>query len=665
MPFKLTKANIAKLQKNPTEILKSLSQDDVANIIQQANKSYYNEKNPVFSDNLYDMIKDYLEELNPKHPILKHVGAAIEDNKRKEILPYHMGSLDKIKGDIKDIEKFKVKYTGDYIVSDKLDGNSAMLQVIKGIAKLYSRGDGTVGQNTSHVMPFINHVPDLSKQKTELTVRGEVIIGKAAFDKIKHKGQNARNTVAGMLNAKIPEVEVARAAEFVAYELIQPKMEPKEQMEHLKKLGFKVVDHKLVKESNLTNDKLSEILMNRREVSEFDIDGIVVIHNKTHKYVEEGNPTYGFAFKSIHTMEKAEVIVSNVEWNLSKDGYLVPTVLFAKVALDGVIIKRATGFNGKFIKDNKIGPGSKIVIIRSGSVIPYLQEILSPSETGEALMPDVEYIWSKSGVDIMLSEEGKKDNEDVKIKNLENFIKKIDIIGLGPGNIKKMFDSGIDTPKKMFAATVKDLLKVEGFKDKSATKIYEALQSRKDDMDCITLMDASNVMGRGLGSKKIDLIIDAYPDILKTRYIPTVSELITLKGVENTTATLFIKNLPAFFKFIDDNDLKCKEKVTIKLVIPVAAADNDVAGPSGVGVKAAAKPMFIGEKIIFTGVRNKELENYLIARGAEIITSISKKTTLVIAKDADENSGKIKKAKELDIPVIQIDTFIKKHKIKF
>lgn len=654
--FTLNKANIKKLQANPVEFLKNLSEDDIATILQKANHSYYNEKDPIFSDNLFDMIKEYLEDKNPNHPILKTVGAAVILDNRKEELPYYMGSLDKIKGEEKVLEKFKKEYKDSYIVSDKLDGNSAMFYIKNGQPQqpqLYSRGDGTIGQNISNILPLIQNIPDLIKEKTELAVRGECIISRESFEKIKHKGKNGRNMVAGVLNAKIPDMEVARATEFVAYELIEPKMSPEEQMKYMKKLGFKVVDYQVLSEAKLTNEKLSDILTDRRQNSPYEIDGIVVMHNKLHRRVNKENPPYGFAFKSLHTMAKAEVIVANVEWNLSKDGLLVPVINFAPINLNGVTIRRAHGFNGKFIKDNKIGPGSKLVIIRSGDVIPYIQEILSVSETGDPQMPTMDYVWSKTGVDIMITNENKKDNEELKFKNFENFFKKIDIVGLGPGNMKKMFDKGFNTAKKVFDASVSDLLTVDGFKDKLAIKIHDALHERLKTLDCLTIMDASNVMGRGLGSKKLDLILKEFPAILNNRYVPTITELISLKGIEKTTADLFTENLPAFFKFIDDNELDCM--ITIKGPAVQEPADLAAAAPLG--------PSFVGEKIVFTGVRNKELEKYIIEHGGEVVGSISKNTTLVICKDSNEDSSKIKKAKELNIKLIEINEFIKKYKI--
>lgn len=650
--MKLTKTNIAKIQKDPAGVLKGLTDDEIGEIITAASHSYYNDDKPIFTDDLFDLIKETLQGRNAAHPALKKVGAPIAaDDNRKEELPYYMGSLDKIKDSSdKGLDSFKKKYPGEYVVSDKLDGNSGLVYVNKGAVKLFTRGDGTVGQNVSAVIQYIQGVPNLSSHKGELAVRGELIISKKNFTKLSKRFANARNAVAGAINAKRPEPDVLREADFVAYELVSPKLDPAEQLPYLEKLGFKTVYNKKISEAGLTSQNLSDILLDRRDKSPYEIDGIVIMHNKIHRRVNGKNPEYGFAFKSMLTMESAEVVVTNIEWNLSKDGYLVPTVLFNGVSLDGVVIKRATGFNGKFIKDNKIGPGSRLTIIRSGAVIPYVKEILTPAASGQPQMPDVPFVWSKSGVDIMIPEENKKDNDELRLKNLENFVKKIDVPGLGPGNIKKMFEAGFDNPKSLFAASAKDLLKVDGFKDKTAQKIHDALQERKKTVDCLTLMDASNAMGRGLGSKKLKVILDAYPTILEKRYVPTITELVALKGVEKTTAELFAKNLPAFFKFVDDNGLDCKADDKKPAAMEAAASTS---GPS-----------FEGQKIVFTGFRNKELEDYIAARGGEISSGVSKKTTLVVCKDLNEDSSKIKKAKELGVPLAQVDDFIKSHKIK-
>jgi NAD-dependent DNA ligase len=633
---KITKVLLNKLKANTLDVLKSLSEDEISYIIQQANSKYYNEEEPLFSDNIYDAIKDYLEELNPNNPILKNIGA-VGTGPKKEKLPYFMGSLDKIKADTKAIDNYMINYPGDYLISDKLDGNSALLQYKNNTVKLYTRGDGTTGQNISHIISFIQGIPEI---KDELTIRGELIISKKDFETVKDKGANARNMVSGLVNAKIPDLQLIKLVQFVAYEVLSPIIEPSKQMELLKKYKFISVFNKLLK--NLSVETLSEILLDRRKKSDYEIDGIVVFNNKIHNRQNE-NPTYAFAFKSLLTMDKAEVIVLKVEWNLSKDAYLVPVIIFSGVKLDGVTISRATGFNGKFIKDNIIGPGSKIVIIRSGAVIPLVQEILAPSETGKPSMPDISYIWSKTGVDIMLSDKDKNDSDEVKFKNIDNFFNKIDVVGLSSGNIRKLYDSGFKTIKDILTASKEDMLKVDGFKDKMASKIYEGLRLKMKDLDCTTLIAASNTLGRGLGTTKIALLIEKIPDIIKKRYIPTITEIVSIKGFEKKTAELFIENMPKYWKFVDENNLSCFIK------------DDKT---------KSIEKSFENEVYVFTGFRNTDLEKYLKDRGANVTGSVSKKTTCLICKDVEEDSSKITKAKELGIEIITLSEFLKKNKIQ-
>lgn len=635
---KLTKVLITKLKTKTLDTLKALSEDDIAFIIQQANHAYHSTEDPIFSDNIFDIIHDHLKELNPNHPILKNVGA-IGKGSRKEELPYYMGSLDKIKADPKAIEKFQKDYPSSYVISDKLDGNSALYHFDDEKANLYTRGDGTIGQNITHLLPFIGGIP---KKQGDITIRGELIISKKDFEKVKDKGANARNMVSGLVNSKIPDLEIAKYTNFIAYEVIDPVIEPEKQLKLLSKLGFKPVYH--TKLDQLSIENLSEILITRRKDSDYEIDGIVVYHNKVHPRVKKENPPHGFAFKSLLTMERAEVIVSKVEWSLSKDAYLVPVIIFPGVNLDGVTIARAHGFNGKFINDNKIGPGSKLVIIRSGQVIPYVQEILSVSESGEPSMPDQKYIWSKTGVDIMLDDDNKKSSDEVKFKNIENFFDKVDVVGLSTGNIRKMYDSGLKTVKAILTASKVDLLKVEGFKEKMADKIYEGLQERMKNLDCLTLISATNALGRGLGKRKIEILINEIPTIISKRYIPTVSEITKIKGFEKKTAELFVDNMPKYWEFVDENDLQCIVEKEVKTEIMTETFKDEI--------------------FVFTGFRDAELEAYIKSNGGTVASGVNKKTTYLIRKDTEEESGKITKANELGVKIIKLSDFKKKYTIK-
>lgn len=642
---KFTKAFWSKLKKDPLPTLGALSEDEVAQVIQKANVEYRN-NTPVISDDLFDLIKDYLEGLNPNHPILHSIGAAVVRDKVK--LPYFMGSLEKIKSDDKLINKFKTTYTCSYIVSDKLDGNSALFYIDdKGVPHLYTRGDGTVGQNISHLLPFVSNIPKnliRASQEKGLAVRGELIISRKDFEKVKDKGANARNMVAGILNAKLPDLETAKLVQFVAYELINPVLVPENQFAVLDKLGFKSVFHSTYSEHALSNSLLSDILVDRRTNSPYEVDGIVVMHNAFHERVDE-TPKYAFAFKSIHTMEKAEVIVTKIEWNISKDGYIIPIVHFGAVHLAGVVIQKASGFNGKYIKDNKLGPGSRVIVMRSGDVIPYITEVLTTSETGEPAMPDLDYTWSTTGVDIIVKADGES-IDDVKLKTIEYFFSKLNIKGVSIGILTKVFNSGFKSVKSIVQMSVADLLKIDGFQKKSAEKIYNAIQEGIKNVSCVTLMDASNKFGRGMGSKKIEIIVSNFPKIVSKRYVPTVEELVVLKGIEKKTAETFINNLSEYFKFYDDCGIKCG-KVD-------SSNKSDVASTK-----------LAGMSFVFTGLRSKELEEYIVSNGGQVSSSINKNTTALVVKDKDaKTSNKMQKVSEVEakynvkINVVTKDEFL-------
>ena len=429
------------------------------------------------------------------------------------------------------------------------------------------------------------------------------------------------------------------------------------------KLGFKVVDHEKV--DDITTTILSDHLVSRRENSEFEVDGIVVMHNSIHIRSGDSNPSYGFAFKSVVTMSMAEVIVTNVEWNMSKDKYMIPVINFNEVNIGGVNIKRAHGFNGKFVKDNIIGPGSKLLIIRSGDVIPYIQKVITPSSTNLPQFPlDIEYDWNSSGVDI-IAKSSSNNNSEIRLKNLVHFFDKIDVPGLSKGNITKLFEGGFTTVASIFNMSQTDYLKVDGFKQRMAEKLHQAVQEKKSGIQCVTLMAASNAFGRGFGETRIKTITDTFPDILSRDFMPSIEQLVGIKGVEKTTAEAFTINLPKYFKFKLENDLGC--------VYPNQQKKSNSEGKQNVGDGAksqspyrdddVSKLIFENENIVFTGFRSKVLEQFIESRGGSIKATISKKTTLVIRKD-DESSTKVDKALSLGITITNLSIFEAKYSVQ-
>jgi DNA polymerase beta len=210
-----TYKNIANdFKKSGISVLESLNEKDLSQLLREANRAYYNEE-PFFTDNQYDIVKDFVESKYPSNPVLHEIGAPVERN--KVTLPYPMGSMDKIKPDTNALANWVAKYKGPYVLSCKLDGVSGLYTTEGNVPKLYTRGDGKVGQDVSHLIPYLR----LPKTKG-IVIRGEFIIPKALFDaKYKDKFANPRNMVAGIVNHKTIN-EAIKDLHFVAYEVMKP-----------------------------------------------------------------------------------------------------------------------------------------------------------------------------------------------------------------------------------------------------------------------------------------------------------------------------------------------------------------------------------------------------------------------------------------------------------
>jgi NAD-dependent DNA ligase len=399
--------------------------------------------------------------------------------------------MDKIKPDTNALTTWKAKYTGPYVLSCKLDGVSGMFD--SETKKLYTRGDGKVGQDISHLVTRLR-LNEKVDPKTPLVVRGEFIIPRRVFeDKYKDTFANPRNLVSGIINTKGAD-EKANDLHFVAYEIIHPQMNPSKQMETLTKLGYEVVQYKETPSSKLTNENLSETLMDWRTKYMYDIDGVIVADDNIHPR-KDGNPEHAFAFKMVISDQIAEAKVVDVIWTPSKSGYLKPRVRIEPIKLGGVTIEYATGFNGSYIETNKIGIGAVIQIIRSGDVIPHIKSVTTPAE--RAKMPTEPYHWTDTHIDIIL--DSADDNVTVREKNITAFFVGIEVDGLSKGNVARIMSAGFDTIPKILKMTKADFAKVDGFKEKTIEKIYHGIQNKVKSASLLAIMSSSNLFGRGIG----------------------------------------------------------------------------------------------------------------------------------------------------------------------
>ena len=631
------RANIDKFKNEGISVLERLNEKMLTNMIQYLNKMYYNSQ-PILTDNQYDIIKEYTDKKFPSNITKNEIGAVVEKNKVK--LPYEMASMDKIKPDTGALQEWTQKYKGPYVLSCKLDGVSGLYTTEGGQRKLYTRGDGSVGQDVSHLIAHLR----LPKAKG-IAIRGEFVIPKAVFEeKYKDKFANPRNMVAGIINHKTIN-EAIKDVHFVAYETIIPAgLKPSDQMNFL---GIQNVERVLYKiEPTLSNEMLSDLLIDWRKNYIYEIDGVIVTNDAVYPRTS-GNPDHAFAFKMVLSDQIAEAKVVDVIWTPSKDGLLKPRVQIEPIQLGGVKIEYATGFNGAFILNNNIGIGATIELIRSGDVIPYIRAVTVPAP--EPKMPSVPYVWNKTHIDIMLENAG--EDSTVKEKNITGFFKGIEVEGLASGNVVKIINAGYDTVGKIIRMTEQDFLKVDGFKQKMATKLYTGIKEQIEKASLVTIMSASNMFGHGFSETRLEPIIQTYPNILTSNESneTKIRKLTEIKGMAVKTATAFVEKIPDFIAFLKDTGLESKlnSKPTVASVAPVVINHP-----------------FNGKTIVVTGLTEKVIEDRVKAIGAKFGSSVSKNTDILVAKSVTESSGKLDKARELNktlakpILIISLDEFI-------
>jgi DNA ligase (NAD+) len=624
--------NINNFKCDGITILEQLGEKELSDMILYANNNYYNEQNDnvLLSDNQYDIIKGYIENKYSNNPVIKEIGAKVHKNKVK--LPYHMPSMDKIKPDTSALLKWMEKYTGPYVLSCKLDGVSALYSCEGAEPKLYTRGDGIIGQDITHLIPYFQ----LPKIKG-MVIRGELIIQKSKFlEKYKTTFANPRNMVAGIINHKYINESIVDV-HFVAYEVIMPHKISSEQMKYLKLMNINSVLYQTVNSEVLTNEYLSDLLVDWRKNYDYEIDGIIVTDDAVVYERKLGNPDHSFAFKMILSDQMAEAIVTDVLWSPSKDGYLKPRVRIEPIQLCGVTIEYATGFNAAFIRDNKIGIGSTIKLIRSGDVIPHITAVTVQAQEGK--LPSLPFKWNDTDVDIIL--ENPSDDPIVKQKNITGFFTGIGVEGLSSGNIGRIINAGFDNVPDIINMKVNDFLKIDGFKDKMANKIYGGIHSMLEEATIINLMSASNIFGRGFSEKRIELILKEMPDILISNESHTekIANICCIKGLSLKTAEAFVNNIDTFVKFIKDCGLENK-----LYEIPEKKTNE-------------SHPLF-NKTVVLTGTRDKTIVEFLNLIGATQSSSVNKNTFLVIAKNKEDDTGKAEDARRLNIPIMSVVEFI-------
>jgi DNA ligase (NAD+) len=424
--------------------------------------------------------------------------------------------------------------------------------------------------------------------------------------------------------------------------------------------------------------KLEQILKYRRSESEFECDGIVVTDNsKTYTYDNNSNPKSAMAFKK--NVDMKETVVKGVTWDVSRYGVLTPVLQIETVRI-GVRIYNVTGHNAKIVHDNNIGKGSKIRISRSGDVIPKLEEVLSPSTSGKPDMPDAEYEWNETEVDILIVNPSQEYANRIQMKKNLHFFRKLEVKYLSEGILTNLHENGYTTVRSILeAADEKDqeTYDLSGLGEKMMVKIYGEIDKAMEKPELYKFMSASDLFGMGIGIRKLRDLIKAIPDFVEkyanSKSKDIVAVIVEVKGFSNISAVKIANGLKPFIKFVKDIRSQTSYLLEFKSVSKVTKTANiknikNIKPAKGGNVKATKTKKsnevddeFTDRKVVMTGFRDQFITDFIEDKGGEIANSVSGKTYMVIFADADKAGNKLTKAKDLGIVTISMYDFRKKY----
>ena len=619
--------------------------------------SAYRAGEAIVSDLDYENLKQKLYDLNPNHKFFKEIEPSPASTGRKEKLPRQMKSLNKVKS-FQELKKWIASIgLTDYdalVVMPKYDGIS--LLVDEKNLKAWTRGssDNEGQKSDKHIRSMI-HGRFGESQYTG----GEAIISIDNWNnhfagKVNQKSgeiyKTRRGTVAGIFAQETPPEEI----KYVSYlQYLIPDRQSATYSDDLfllsasccPEINFTVL---FVKELN--EDLLSTLYSEWS--NRFDIDGLVITVDSKHKQIElgrhqeTGNPNYSIAYKA--NFEKVyRTTVLGVTCNVSKNGYLRPTVQIEPVEINGAVIDNPTGNNLRFVINNNIQPGSEVDVILSGSVIPKIIKCYDKRESGSYVVNEFgkcpscgsHTSWNITMTDLVCSNRGCK---GIGLAKIVYFFKSMGFENFSEGSIRAICEYyGIYNLVKFVKLFDWELISVPGIGDETVnsyrSQMNEILYAHPAKISLAKLMDASDCFD-GVGEKKANAIIENLSDHeMSVVFDPQVSVssiqfLGRIKGISVATINSIAYGMREF--------LKISSELCVNFYV------REAKKPSSSELSYLS--------VCFTGVRDADLQKHIEDNGGRIVSSVSKNTTHLVVDDLNTSSSKAKKAKELDIKLLTI-----------
>lgn len=625
---------------------------------------YYTSDNPSVSDSEYDRLYRELVELETAYPdqVLAdspthRVGGKVLDGFEKYSHQYPLYSLQDAFSR-EELEAFDARVRKEvahptYICELKIDGLSISLTYEKGILVAgATRGDGSVGENITENLKRVKDIPLTLPEELDITIRGECYMPRASFDQVNQARQengepefaNPRNAAAGTLRQLDTAVVAKRNLATFLYQEASPSTRDSQEkvLKHLEQLGF-VVNPKRILAENI--DEIWNFIQEvgqERENLPYDIDGVVIKVNDLAGQEELGftvkAPKWAVAYK--FPAEEKEAQLLSVDWTVGRTGVVTPTANLTPVQLAGTTVSRATLHNVDYIAEKDIRKDDTVIVYKAGDIIPAVLRVVESKRVSEEKL-DIPTNCPSCGSDLLHFEDEvalRCINPRCPAQIMEGLIHfasrdAMNITGLGPSVVEKLFAANlVKDVADIYRLKEDDFLLLEGVKEKSAAKLYQAIQASKEN-SAEKLLFGLGI--RHVGSKVSQLLLQHFHSIenLAQANPYEVASIESLGGV-------IAKSLQTYFE-TEGSEILLRE-------LKEAGVNLDYKGQTVVADAALS-----GLTVVLTGklerLKRSEAKSKLESLGAKVTGSVSKKTDLVVA-GADAGS-KLQKAQELGIEV--------------
>ena len=625
---------------------------------------YYTSDNPSVSDSEYDRLYRELVELEKAHPeqVLPdspthRVGGKILDGFEKYSHQYPLYSLqDAFSREELDAFDVRVRKELDdvtYICELKIDGLSISLTYEQGIFVAgATRGDGSIGENITENLKRVKDIPLSLSEKIDITVRGECYMPRASFDQVNQSRQengepefaNPRNAAAGTLRQLDTGVVAKRNLATFLYQEASPSTRDSQEkvLKHLEQLGFVVNQRRLLAHSMDEVWAFIQEIGQERDQLPYDIDGIVIKVNDLAGQEQLGftvkAPKWAVAYK--FPAEEKEAKLLSVDWTVGRTGVVTPTANLTPVQLAGTTVSRATLHNVDYIAEKDIRKDDTVIVYKAGDIIPAVLRVVESKRVSEEKLdiptncPSCESKLLHFEDEVALRCINPRCPAQIK-EGLIHFASRdaMNISGLGPSIVEKLFAANlVKDVADIYRLTVEDFLLLDGIKEKSAQKLYEAIQASKEN-SAEKLLFGLGI--RHVGSKASQLLLQHFHSI-ETLAQANPEEVASIESLGSVIA----QSLQTYFA-TEGSKILLRE-------LKESGVNLDYKGQT-----VAADAALSGLTVVLTGklerLNRSEAKNKLESLGAKVTGSVSKKTDLVVA--GVDAGSKLQKAQELGIEI--------------